>query len=61
MGIEEAFTNLAQATAEDRSVVTNLTDKNRHLAAQVSAQTNNMMTKDSDMETMQKIILQLQG
>ena len=61
MGIEEAFTNLAQATAEDRSVVTNLTDKNRHLEAQVSAQTNNMMTKDSDMETMQKIILQLQG
>ena len=59
--IEEAFTNLAQATAEDRVAVTNLTDTNRHLAAQVEAQANNMTTKDNAMETMQKIILQLQG
>ena len=59
--IEEAFTNLDQATAEDRATVTNLTDTNRHLAAQVAAQANNMTTKDNAMETMQKIILQLQG
>ena len=61
MGIEKAFTNLAQATAEDRVTVTNLTDANRHLAAQVAAQVNNMATKDADMENMQKIVLQLQG
>ena len=61
MGIEEACTNIAQATTEDREAVNNLTDANRHLAAQVSAQANNTMTKDSAMETTQKIILQLQG
>ena len=61
MGIKEAFTNLAQATAEDKVAVTNLTDANIHLAAQVSYQANNMMTKDAAMETMQNIILQLQG
>ena len=37
VGIQEAFTILAQATAEDRAAVTNLTDANRHLAAQFSA------------------------
>ena len=59
--IEEAFTNLAQATAEDRAAVTNLTDENRHLATQVAAQANNMATKDASMDTMSKIIQQLQG
>ena len=61
MVIKEDFTNLAQATAEDRASVTNLTDANRHPATQVAAQANNMTTKDSAMETMQKIIQQLQG
>ena len=61
MGTEEAFTNLAQATAEDRVAVTNLTDANGHLAAQVEDQANNMTTKDAAMETMQNIIQQLQG
>ena len=41
--------------------MTNLTDANRHLEPQVAAQANNMTTKDTAMETMQKIILQLQG
>ena len=61
MGIKEAFANLAQATAEDRSAVTNLTDANRHLATQVAAQANNMATKDAAMDTMSKLIQQLQG
>ena len=56
MVIKEDFTNLAQATADDRAEVTNLTDKNIHLAYQVAAQANNMTTKDTAMETTQKII-----
>ena len=61
MGIEEAFTNLAHATADDRAEVTNLTEANRHLTSQVAAQANNMTTNDAAMETMQNIIQQLQG
>ena len=61
MGIEEDFVNLAQAKAEDRAVVTNLTDANRNLATQVAVQANNMETKDAAMETISKIIQQLQG
>ena len=61
MGIKEAFVNLAQATEEDREAVTNLTDTKRHLAARVTLQANNMTTKDATMDTMQKIIQQLQG
>ena len=34
--IEEAFTNLDQATAEERVTVTNLTDANLYLTDQVS-------------------------
>ena len=59
--IKEAFTNLAQLTAKDRAVVTNITDTNRHLAAHVVSQANNMTTKDAAMETMQNIILELHG
>ena len=61
VGIEEAFTNLAHTTAEDRAAVTNLTEANIHLKSQVAAQANNMTTKDAAMETMQNIIQQLQG
>ena len=56
VGIEEAFANLAQATA-----VTNLTDANRHLETQEAAQAINMATKDPAMETMSNLIQQLQG
>ena len=41
--------------------MTNLTDANRHLATQVAVQANNMETKDAAMETISKIIQQLQG
>ena len=61
MGIKESFKNPDQATAEDKAEVTKPTDAKRHLAAQVSPQSNNMTTKDASMETTHKIILQLQG
>ena len=61
VGIEESSTNLAHAMAENRAEVTNFTDSNIHLAAQVAAQAKNMMKKDAAMETMQNIILQIQG
>ena len=61
LGIKEVFINLAQVTVGDKAAVTKLMDANRHLAAQVSAQANNMTTKDAAMETMQNIIIQLQG
>ena len=60
VGIEESFMNLAQDTLEGRAAVTKLTDANRHLSAQVEDQANNMTTKDSAMENMQKIVLQIQ-
>ena len=41
--------------------MTNLTDSNRYLEAQVAEQAKNMTTNYSAMETMQKIIQQLQG
>ena len=41
--------------------MTNLTDANRHLATQVAAPANNMATKDAAMETISKLIQQLQG
>ena len=61
MGIEESFSNLAQATADDRVAVTILTDANIHLETQVASQANNMATKDAAMDTVQNIIQQLQG
>ena len=54
--IEEAFANLAQATAEDREAVTKLTKANRYLSTQVAAQAKNMTTKDVAMETTKNII-----
>ena len=49
MGIEEAFDNLAQATAQDRAVVTNLTDANMNFVTKVDEQSNHMATKDADI------------
>ena len=61
MGIKEAFANLSQATAEDRDTVTNLTDANIHLETQVAEKANYMATKDASMDTLTKLIQQLQG
>ena len=49
MSTDEAFVNLAQATAEDRASVTNPTDANIQLATQVEEQSNHMATKDANM------------
>ena len=56
VGIKEAFTNLAQETAEYREAVNNLTDSNIHLSYQVVVQAKNMTTKDVAMETTKNII-----
>ena len=61
VGINEAFANLDQATAEDRAAVNNLTDANTHLAIQVSKEANHMANKDTNIETMTKLIQQIQG
>ena len=61
VGIKKAFVNLSQAAPEDRVVVTNLTDANKHLANQVANQANHMATKYSAVDTMQKLIQKLQG
>ena len=60
MRIKEASANLAQATAEDRASVNNLTYVNMNLLTQVAYQSNHMATKDTAMATMQNIINQLQ-
>ena len=60
MRIKEASANLAQATAEDRAAVNNLTYVNMNLLTQVAEQANHMATKDTAMATMQNIINQLQ-
>ena len=60
VGIEGAFANLSQETAEDRAKVTNLTDSNKHLENQVAEKSNNMAIKDVAINTMQKLIQKLQ-
>ena len=60
-GIEEALANLAQATAEDRATVTNLTDSKMNLTKQVVYHANHMATEDAAMATIQKTIRKLQG
>ena len=61
VGIEEAFANFAQETAEDRAEVTSLADANIHLATQVAKQANHISTKYAAMDTMTKLVQQLQG
>ena len=43
-----AFTNLAQATSEDRAAVTNLTTENSTLTEQVALYDNRLSTKEAD-------------
>ena len=61
VGIEEYFENLAQATAEDRGAVSNLSGAYIKLMTQVVEYANYMTTKNSSMATMYKTISQLQG
>ena len=56
VGINEAFSNLDQATAEDRAAVNNLTDANKHLQNKVAEKANNMATRDAAINTIKKLI-----
>ena len=60
VGIEENFSNLDQAAAEDRASVTNLTDANMNLENKVAEKANHIATKDAAIETMKKVIQKLQ-
>ena len=53
VGIEEAFTNLAQATAEYMAAVTNFTEAKIHYATQVANQANRMAKNDAAKEKIQ--------
>ena len=54
VGINEALSNLAQATSDNRAVATNLTGTNINLTTTVEEYTNHLYTKDSAIKTMQK-------
>ena len=55
------FSNLAQATLEDRAALTNLTTVNSTLMEQVAMYTNNLSTKEADNMALQTTIRNLQG
>ena len=48
MEIEQEFYNLAQATAEDRTAVTNLTTDKSTFSEQLELYTNRLSTKEVD-------------
>ena len=60
VGIEEDFTNLVQATAEERVAVTNLTDINILLSAYIAEYAENLFTKESKLASVHKAIANLQ-
>ena len=55
------FANLVQATAEDRTAVTNLTTANRILTEQVALYDNRLSTKETDNMALQTATRNLQG
>ena len=61
VGINEALSNLAQATSDDRAVATNLTGTNINLTTTVEEYTNHLSTKDPAMEIMQKTPARCRG
>ena len=60
MGIEEDFTNLVQATAEERVAVTNLTDINILLSEYIAEYAENLFTKEAKLASLHKAISNLQ-
>ena len=60
MGIEEDFTNLVQATAEERVAVTNLTDINILLSEYIAEYAENLFTKEAKLASVHKAIANLQ-
>ena len=61
MEMSMAFSNLAQAKAEDIFSVTNLTTANSTLTKQVPMYTNRLSTKEADNMVLQTAIKNLQG
>ena len=61
MVIKEAFDNLAQAAAENRATVANLTDSNISFTAQVAEYAKNLLVKESEMAALHKTFSNLQG
>ena len=61
MEMSVAFTNLAQATAEDCSTVTNLTTENSTLTKQVELYANRLSTEELDNMALQTSMSKLQG
>ena len=56
-----SFSNLAQATAEDRAAVTNLVTANITLTEQVVLYSNRLSTKEVDNMTLHTAVRNLQG
>ena len=61
MGIQDAFANLAQVTAEDQSTFTNLTTKKSTLTEKVSLYDNHLSTKDLDNGALKEAARDIQG
>ena len=61
MEMSAEFSNLAQATSEDRAAVTNLTTVNSTLTEQVAMYTNNLSTKEADNMALQTSMSNLQS
>ena len=56
-----AFSNMSQATAEDRTAITNLTTEIRTLIEQVALYSNRLSTKEVDNMALQTAVRNLQG
>ena len=56
-----AFSNMSQATAEDRTAITNLTTAIRTLIEQVALYSNRLSTKEVDNMALQTAVRNLQG
>ena len=56
-----SFSNLAQATAEDRAAVINLVTANSTLTEQVVLYSNRLSTKEVDNMTLHTAVRNLQG
>ena len=58
--ISVAFANLAQATAEDRAAVTNLTTTNSTIIEKVALYSNRLSTKEADNMALQTAVMNFQ-
>ena len=61
MEIKQEFYNVAQATAENHTAVTNLTTEKFTFPEQVTLYTNRLSTKEMDNEALNTAVKNLQG